>query len=135
MNGEVIETKNSKVELFNTDDKGSMQNPMSELIMELTSKRNSHSVNKKHKIIGIGDGHIRGFTNVVKKKNLVSNNFEIYGVLKPGSSLSQLLETASQEIKKLNHDDILIICSGTNDLAINKSALAFQNISNMVNKK
>jgi len=35
---------------------------------------------------------------------------------------------------KLNYDDILIICSGTNDLAINKTTLAFQNISNMVTK-
>jgi len=35
---------------------------------------------------------------------------------------------------KLNHDDILIICSGTNDLVINKTTLAFQDISNMVTK-
>ena len=61
-------------------------------------------------------------------KNVVSNNFEIYSVLKPGSSSCHLNETASQEIKKLNWDDILIICSGTNDLAANKSTLAFQNI-------
>jgi hypothetical protein len=67
-------------------------------------------------------------------RNLVSNNFEIYSVLKPGSSSSQLLETARQEVMKLNHDGILIICSGTNDLAINKSTLAFQNISDMVTK-
>ena len=94
MNGEVIETKNSKVELFNTGDKESTQNPMSELRMELINKRNSCLVNKKHKIIYIGDSHIRGFTNVVQ--NLVSSNFEIYSVLKPGSSSSHLLETASQ---------------------------------------
>jgi len=73
VNREVTETKNSKVELFNTGDKGGVQNTMSELIMELTNKRNSYSVNKKHKINCIGDSHIRGFTNVVK--NLVSNNF------------------------------------------------------------
>ena len=68
--------------------------------MELTNKRNNCSVNKKHKIICIGDSHIRGFTNVVK--NLVSSNFETYSVLKPGSNSRQLLDTASQEIKKLN---------------------------------
>jgi len=66
VNGEVIETKNSKVELFNTGDKGNTQNTISELIMELTNTGNSYSVNKKHKIICIGDSHIRGFTNVVK---------------------------------------------------------------------
>jgi len=41
---------------------------------------------------------------------------------------------AWQEIMKLNHDDFLIICSGTNDLAINKTTLVFQNILNMVTK-
>jgi len=55
-------------------------------------------------------------------------------VLKPGSSSSQLLETANQEIMKRNHDDILITCSGTNDLATNRTSLAFQNISNLVTK-
>jgi hypothetical protein len=65
MNHEVIETKNSKAELFNTGDKRSAQNTMSELIMELTNKTHSYSVNKRHKIIRIADSHIRGFTNVV----------------------------------------------------------------------
>jgi len=49
--------------------------------------------------MSIGDSHIRGFTNVVK--GLVSNNFEIYCVLKPGSSSSHLHETASQEVKEI----------------------------------
>jgi hypothetical protein len=66
VNGEVIETKNSKVELFNTGDKRNTQNTISELIMELTNTGNSCSVNKKHNIICTGDSHIRGFTNVVK---------------------------------------------------------------------
>jgi len=101
---------------------------MSDLIMEWANKRNSFSSNKKHKTICIGDSHIRGFMNMIK--NLVSKNFEFYGVLKPGSCSYQLLETASQP----NFDDILIICSGTNDLATNRTTLAFQNISNMVTK-
>ena len=132
VNGEITETINSKVELCNASNKGSTWNLMSDLIMELANNRNSHSSNKKHKIICIGDSHIRGFTNMIK--NLVSNNFEFYSVLKPGSSSSQLLETARQEIMKLNHDDILIICSGANDLATNRTSLAFKNISNIVTK-
>ena len=67
-------------------------------------------------------------------KNLVSSNFKIYSVLKTVSSSSHLLDTASQEIKKLSHDEDLIICSGTNDLVNNIFTLAFQNISNMVTK-
>jgi len=33
-------------------------------------------------------------------KNLANNNFDIYCVLKPGSSSSHLNETANQEIKE-----------------------------------
>jgi len=62
----------------------------------------------------------------------MGSNFDIYGVVKPGSHSSQLLETAKQEIKKLSSDDIIVICSGTNDLTTNKSTLAFQNISKLV---
>jgi len=120
------------VELSNAVNKGSTQNRMSHLIVELTNKRNTYSSNKKHKIICIEDSHIRGLVNMIR--NLVSNKFEIYSVLIPGSSTSQLLEMARQEIMKLNHVDILIICSSTNDLAINKTTLPFQNISNMVTK-
>ena len=47
----------------------------------------------------IGNSHITGFTNVVK--SLVSNIFEIYCVLKPGSSSIHLNGTASQEIKEI----------------------------------
>jgi len=55
-------------------------------------------------------------------------------VLKPRSSSNQLLETASQGIMKRNLDDMLIICSGTNDIATNRTTMSFQNISNMVTK-
>jgi hypothetical protein len=34
----------------------------------------------------------------------------------------------------LSHDDVLIICSGTNDLAVNKSTSALRNISNFVTR-
>ena len=132
VNDEVIETLSNKVELSNAVNRGSTQNRMSHLIVELTNKRNTYSSNKKHKIICIEDSHIRGLVNMIR--NLVSNKFGIYCVLIPGSSTSQLLEMARQEIMKLNHVDILIICSGTNDLAINKTTLPFQNISNMVTK-
>ena len=41
VNGEVIETINSKVELSNASNKGSTRNFMSDLIMELANKRKS----------------------------------------------------------------------------------------------
>ena len=64
--------------------------------------------------------------------NLMGDKFDLYGVVLPGSNSNQLLEIACQEINNLSADDILVNCSGTNDLSANNSTLAFQNISNMV---
>ena len=125
VNGEVSETTSNKVEQSSANE-DSMQNLINELKIELNIKRNSYIVNKKHKIVCIGDSHTRGFANILTK--FMGSNFDIYGVVKPGSHSSQLLETAKQGIKKLSSDDILVICSGTNDLTTNKSTLAFQNI-------
>ena len=43
VNGELIETVNSEVELFDASNKESTRNFMSDLIMELANKRNRHS--------------------------------------------------------------------------------------------
>jgi hypothetical protein len=46
VNGELTETVNSEVELFDASNKESTRNFMSDLIMELANKRNRHSSNK-----------------------------------------------------------------------------------------
>ena len=47
----------------------------------------------------IGDSHIKCYVGNVK--TLISNNFEPYSVVQPGSSSSDLKETAKEEIIKL----------------------------------
>lgn len=129
VNGEVSEPSSNKVEQSNSN-VSNMLNLINELKTELTNQRNSYSVNKKHKIVCIGDSHTRGFSKTLS--NLMGNNFDYYGVVMPGSNSNQILETAHQEINNLSSDDILVICSGTNDLTTNNSTLAFQNMLKMV---
>jgi hypothetical protein len=131
VNGELKETTNSEITSKHKQNRKCLA-WINEMKAKLTEKRNSHTLNKKHKIVCIGDSHIRGFVD--STKNLFSNQFEIYSVFKPGSCSSKLNVTANLEISKLTHDDVLIICSGTNDLAVNTSTLAFQNISNFVTR-
>jgi hypothetical protein len=130
VNSKVSETASSKLKLFSANNGGSVHNIMDELKMELTKQPNSYSMNKQHKMISIVDSHIRGFTNMLK--TLWVRTLNSKSVVKPGYNSSQLLVTARQEIRKQSSDDILVICSGTNDLTTNKSALVFPNISNMV---
>jgi hypothetical protein len=91
---------------------------------------NKNIATKKHKIIFMGDSQIRGY--VSKLKPLLNKNFEFYSIVKTGSSTKKLNETAKKEIRQLSQDDLIVICSGTNDHETNKFSLAFQNISNFI---
>jgi lysophospholipase L1-like esterase len=91
---------------------------------------NKNAVSKKHKIVFIGDSHIKGY--VSNLKFLLNNKFELYSIVKPGSSTDELKETAKKEVSELSQDDLIVICSGTNDYEINEFSLTFQNISNFI---
>jgi hypothetical protein len=78
VNGEIRETNNSEI-ASKVRQNGKCSAWINEMKTKLTEKRNSHTLNKKHKIVCIGDSHIRGF--IVGAKSLFSNQFEIYSVL------------------------------------------------------
>jgi hypothetical protein len=78
---------------------------------------NKNTATKKHKIIFMGDSYIRGY--VSKLKPQLNNNFELYSTVKPGSSTKELNKTAKKEISQLSQDDLIAICSGTNDYETN----------------
>ena len=87
------------------------------------------SLSKKHRIIFIGDSNIKGYVCNLK---LLLSNYELYSVVKPGSTTIELKETAKKEISQLSHVDLIVICSGTNDNELNELSLTLQNITNFV---
>jgi hypothetical protein len=91
---------------------------------------NKNAASKKHKIIFMGDSHIRG--HVSNLKSLLNNNFELYRIVKPGSTTSKLKETTEKEISQLSQDHLIVICSGPNEHEINEFSLTFQNTSNFI---
>ena len=52
------------------------------------------SLSTKHRIILIGDSNIKGY--VCNLKPLLSSNYELYSVVKPGSTTNELKETAKK---------------------------------------
>ena len=52
------------------------------------------SLSIKHRIILIGDSNIKGY--VCNLKPLLSSNYELYNVVKPGSTTNELKETAKK---------------------------------------
>jgi hypothetical protein len=92
----------------------------------------------KHRIILIGDSNIRGYANSLEP--LLKSNYNLYSVVKPGSGSNELEKSAIEEIRQLNHDDIIILY-GTNDLDLKNSmnpkgkfSCTFQNIKNFIMK-
>jgi hypothetical protein len=65
-------------------------------------------------------------------KSLLSYNYELCSVVKPGSSTSELKETEKQDVSQLSHDDLLVICSGTDGYELNEFSLTLQNITNFI---
>ena len=65
-------------------------------------------------------------------KPLLSSNHELYSVVKPGYTTIELKETAKEEISQLSYDDLIVICSGTNDYELTELSLTLQNITNFV---
>jgi hypothetical protein len=115
------------VPIYNESTKNLIHN-LRESINEHNKKKDTHS--KKHKIILIGDSHIKGYASNLK--SLLSNNYDFFIIFKPGSTTNELMESAKKEINQLPLDDAIIICSGTNDYEPNKFSLTHHNIMNFV---
>jgi len=111
-----------------SDSKKNLIHNLRETINVLNKKKCTCS--KKHKIMLIGDSNIKGCA--CNLKSLLRNNYEFYSIVKHGSTTSELKESAIEEVSQLSHDDVIIICSGTNDYELYKFSLTLHNITNYV---
>ena len=66
-----------------------------------------HPLSRKHRIIFVGDSHVRGYVSTLKP--LLNSNYDLYSVVKPGSGSSELKESAKEVIRQLSHDDLPLI--------------------------
>jgi len=75
---------------------------------------------------------------------LLNSNYNLYSAVKPGSGTNEIQKTANEAIRQLTHDDLIILCYGTNDLDLKtlknpknpkrKFPCTFQNIKNFIMK-
>jgi hypothetical protein len=88
------------------------------------------SQRKVHKIMIIGDSHARGCSERVK--NLLSNKFEVNGLVKPGTGTDVLTNSAKNEVRKLTKRDVIVFWGGANDVSKNNSKIGLRHIINFV---
>ena len=92
--------------------------------------KEKHGLSKKQRIILIGDSNIKDY--VYNLKTFLSNNYELYSVVRPGSSTRELKVSAKEEVSHLSHNDLIVICSGFTDFELNEFSSTFQNITNFI---
>jgi hypothetical protein len=59
--------------------------------------------------------------NKAKKKQKLNNDYEVQGIVKPGSTMESLINTSSSDIRKLTDSDVCLIWGGTHDVGKNES--------------
>ena len=91
---------------------------------------NKDGITKKHKIVIIGDSHLRG--QAKKVKNHLNKNFEVISLVKPGAGVEILVNSANNDIMNLTKIDAVVLRGGSNDVSKNNTNVALQHISNVV---
>jgi hypothetical protein len=87
-------------------------------------------LSNKHRVLLVGDSHIRGYGGNLT--SILSKNYVIYSVVKPGSNSCKLKVSAKEEMNCLSYNDILVICYGSNDYELNEFSMTLRNISNFI---
>ena len=84
----------------------------------------------KHKIRILGDSHARGLATELKHR--LNQEFEIQGVIKPGSTLEKLTNSVSSDLKELTKKDACIIWGGTNDVGRNETNIGIRSLHEFI---
>jgi hypothetical protein len=96
-------------------------------------KINSNKSTKaKRKILIIGDSHARGITSEIQLN--LDNDFEIQGIVKPGSDIAAVTHIASRDTSALTKHDALVIWGGIRDISRKESQNGLCQIRNFLKR-
>jgi hypothetical protein len=84
----------------------------------------------KHKIRVFGDSHARRLANELNYK--LSHEFETHGVIKPGSTLVNLVNISRLELKALTKSDACIVWGDTNDVGQNETVMEIHALKHFI---
>jgi hypothetical protein len=80
--------------------------------------KNKH-MEKKHKIIVIGNSHAQGCAAEIKLN--LDEGFKVQGFINPGTGVSTITTSAKIAIEHLSKQDVLVVWGGSNDVAKNET--------------
>jgi hypothetical protein len=94
------------------------------------SKTLSGSTNSdfnKHRIIVLGDSHVRGCSE--KLANILGNAFSVIRITKLNAKVSVITNSTNLKAEKLSKKGVVIICGGTRDVAKNETKEGLRSIA------
>jgi len=109
--------------IFNDlDSKGNFTIPVIVKGQALTRKRypikrqsSSSSRSKDHKVLIIGDSHVRLCATNVKSE--IKGSYDVEGLVKLGAGSGTVVNSATSDMTNLTKNDVVIFCGGANDIA------------------
>ena len=110
---------------------------MTDLKESINIHQNKKLPSTQHRVVLSGDSNMRGYVSSLEP--LLNSNYNLYSVMKPGSSTNELGKSATETISYLNHNDMIILCYGTNNFdqkskknLKEKLSCTFQNIKKFI---
>jgi hypothetical protein len=95
------------------------------------SYKNEKIVKKKQKIVIMGDSNARGLAKEFKYR--LNHEFEIQGIVKPGSTLANLVKSTCSDLKSLTKRNVCLVWGGTNDVGRNETNMGICVLNDFVN--
>jgi lysophospholipase L1-like esterase len=112
VNGQVCVSKKDGNRQCESDSKSYSQSLLWESRKLIVNKQKFSNCSK-HKVLLIGDSQLCGCAAYMKA--FLNDQFEVLGYVKPGASSKSMMDSVKSDIGKLTMDDLLIVCSGSND--------------------
>lgn len=96
------------------------------------NKKNKGEAYKYHKIVLIGDSHVRGLTEKVKDN--LNDSFNLIGITKPNANIEAITSAQHLFTDNLVKKDFIIFCGGTRDISSNDSSRGLRSIINLAQR-
>jgi hypothetical protein len=95
-------------------------------------KKKDNSLNSSHKILFVGDSHVRGME--AKLRHNLGDKYSVQGLVKPGADLAAILASGVKDTKDFSKRDVVIVWGGTKDVSRNETDKGLIQFRDFVNE-
>ena len=87
---------------------------------------------KRHKILVIGDSHVRGLSK--KISNCLDDSFSVFGTTKPNADIEAITSPIHVKAGNLTKEDLIIFLGGTKDISRNEAKKGLRSLKDFTQR-